>query len=325
MRILSLYPGWAPGIRSLPMQDAPSQAARQTTWSAGAAGDRLSSTIFLAALFHGILILGITFSAGPAEPDNLTSSMEVVLVTSDYEDRTPSASAVLLAQRNLAGVGNAAADAALRTAPGLSLPANTLGAPQDGGEAPVRPGQASPLRNPEPILLTRDSTLKVPDQGEPERAPERQQTMLPSTSNAIEIVGRFDSSPAIPDAQARELLISANTRESRLAAYLSTWKNKVEQVGTLNFPFAASQTATAKYPVLEVAINANGQLREVVVRNSSGQQDLDQAAMQILRLAAPFEPFPAGLRADYDVLRFAYEWRFSEGTGAVRASTAAAF
>ncbi len=307
------------------MQDAPSQAARQTTWSAGAAGDRLSSTLFLAALFHGVLILGITFSAGTAGSEDITSSMEVVLVTSEYQDRAPSASAVLLAQQNLAGVGNAAPDAALRTAPGLTLPANTLGPAQNGADVAVRPGQASPLRNPEPVLLTRDSTVSVPDEGEPDRAPVPQQSMLPSTSNAIEIVGRFDTTTAVPDARPRELLISANTRESRIATYLSTWKNKVEQVGTRNFPFAASQTTTATYPVLEVAINADGQLREVVVQSSSGQRDLDQAAMQILRLAAPFEPFPAGLRAEYDVLRFAYEWRFSEGPGTVRARTAAAF
>lgn len=77
--------------------------------------------------------------------------------------------------------------------------------------------------------------------------------------------------------------------------------------------------------MLEVAINADGRLKEVVVRSSSGQRELDQAAMEILRLAAPFEPFPEGLRADYDVLRFAYEWRFSEGAGSVRARTAAAW
>jgi len=310
------------------MQEAPSRAERQTTWSAQAAGDRLSSTAFLAALFHGILILGITFSAGTAGPEDLTSSMEVVLVTSDYEDRAPSASAVLLAQQNLAGAGNAAADAALRTAPGLTLPANTFGPAQDGGDTPVRPGQPSPTRNPEPVLLARDSTIVAPDEGQPDRAPEAQRSMLPSTSNAIEIVGRFDTSTAVPDARPRELLISANTRESRIATYLSTWKIKVEQVGTLNFPFAASQSTAgddAKYPVLEVAINADGHLREVVIRSSSGQRDLDQAAMQILRLAAPFEPFPEGLRAEYDVLRFAYEWRFSDGTGALRARTAAAW
>ncbi len=305
------------------MQKAPSRAERQTTWSAEAAGDRLSSTAFLAALFHGILILGVTFSARTAGPEDLTSSMEVVLVTSEYEDRTPSASAVLLAQQNLAGAGNAATDAALRTAPGLTLPANTLGPAKEGGDAPARPGQPGPTRNSEPVLLARDSTIVAPDEGQPDRAPEVQQSMLPSTSNAIEIVGRFDTSTAVPDAQPRELLISANTRESRIATYLSTWKNKVEQVGTLNFPFAASQTAAAKYPVLEVAINADGRLKEVVIRSSSGQRELDQAAMQILRLAAPFEPFPEGLRADYDVLRFAYEWRFSEGAGALRARTAA--
>jgi len=310
------------------MQETPSRAERQTTWSAHAAGDRLSSTAFLAALFHGILILGITFSAGTPGPEDLTSSMEVVLVTSDYEDRAPSASAVLLAQQNLAGVGNAAADAALRTAPGLTLPANTFGPAQDGGDAAVRPGQPSPTRNSEPVLLTRHSTIVAPDEGQPDRAPEAQQSMLPSTSNAIEILGRFDTSTAVPDARPRELLISANTRESRIATYLSTWKNKVEHVGTLNFPFAASQTTgadDARFPVLEVAINSDGQLREVVIQSSSGQRDLDQAAMQILRLAAPFEPFPEGLRAEYDVLRFAYEWRFSEGSGALRARTAAAW
>jgi protein TonB len=67
--------------------------------------------------------------------------------------------------------------------------------------------------------------------------------------------------------------------------------------------------------VLEVAIAANGELKEVVVRNSSGHRNLDQAAMEILRIAAPFEPFPQPLRADYDVLRFAYEWHFGRGDG----------
>ena len=216
-------------------------------------------------------------------------------------------------------------DAAVRTTPGLTLPANAFGPAQDGERraGAARPGQSS--RNPEPVLLARDSTSPVTDEGQPDRTPAAQQRMLPSTSNAIEIVGRIDTTTAVPDARPRELLISANTRESRIATYLSTWKSKVEQVGTLNFPLAASQTANARYPVLEVAINADGRLREVVVRSSSGQPDLDQAAMQILRLSAPFEPFPEGLRADYDVLRFAYEWRFSEGAGALRARTAAAW
>jgi len=55
-----------------------------------------------------------------------------------------------------------------------------------------------------------------------------------------------------------------------------------------------------------------------VVRNSSGYGNLDRAAMEILRIAAPFEPFPQRLRDDYDVLRFAYEWRFGTSRGSGR-------
>ena len=312
------------------MQDSPSAAGRhttrrQSTWSAEAARDRLSSTAFLAALFHGILILGVTFSARTPAPDSITSSMEVVLVTSDVEDREPSASAVLLAQQNLNGVGNAPADAPVRTAPGLTLTADTLGPAQEGGDAPARPGEPGAERNREPVLIAMDSTEVAPDEGQPDRLPETRRSMLPAENNAIEIVGRLDETTTIPDARPRELLISASTRESRIAVYLNTWKRKVEQVGTLNFPSKASLSPGTGFPVLEVAIGADGGLREVVVRNSSGQRDLDQAAMQILRLAAPFEPIPEGLRADYDVLRFAYEWRFSDGVGPIRARTAAAW
>lgn len=305
------------------MQDARSRTPTTTTWSPEAARDRLSSTAFLAALFHGILILGVTFGAASTAPDNLTSSMEVVLVTGDYADKTPSESAVLLAQRNLAGVGNAAADATVSTAPGLALPADELGPARDGADEPVRTGNPAEARPAQPVLLTQASDRVAPETGEPDRAAEAQKSMLPSTTNAIEIVGRVAATTVIPDARPRELLISANTRESRIATYLSTWKTRVEEVGTLNFPDAASRSAGARYPVLEVAVRADGQLKEVLVRSSSGRRDLDRAAMEILRLAAPFEPFPENLRAEYDVLRFAYEWRFSEGAGVVRARVAA--
>ena len=58
-------------------------------------------------------------------------------------------------------------------------------------------------------------------------------------------------------------------------------------------------------------IGADGRLDDIVVRSSSGDNALDQAALKILRLAAPFAPLPEEIRKDYDVLRFAYEWDFS--------------
>jgi protein TonB len=65
--------------------------------------------------------------------------------------------------------------------------------------------------------------------------------------------------------------------------------------------------------VLEVAIRADGSLDSVTVRRSSGHRELDQAAVAIVRLAAPFDPFSTALRDRYPVLRFAYEWQFLNG------------
>ncbi len=163
----------------------------QTAWSATAARDRLSSTAFLAALFHGILILGITFSAPVLKQDDLDSSMDVVLVTSEQSDRTAPENAVLLAQRNLAGAGNAAADAVVRTSPGQILPTDRLGPVQDGSETSVQRGAFQPFRDAQPVVLARDSVRQIPDTGDPERAPESLQAMLPISSPASTRRPRF--------------------------------------------------------------------------------------------------------------------------------------
>jgi protein TonB len=75
---------------------------------------------------------------------------------------------------------------------------------------------------------------------------------------------------------------------------------------------------SAGRPTLEVVIAADGRLDDIVVRKSSGDKALDQAALRILRLAAPFAPLPDEIRKDYDVLRFAYEWDFSPGAAGRR-------
>jgi protein TonB len=65
-------------------------------------------------------------------------------------------------------------------------------------------------------------------------------------------------------------------------------------------------------PILEIELAASGRMQSVRVRRSSGSAELDAAALQILRLASPFERFPADMAAAYPVLRFAYEWQFVE-------------
>jgi protein TonB len=110
-----------------------------------------------------------------------------------------------------------------------------------------------------------------------------------------------------------ELWITADSREATLAPYLDAWRRKVERVGTLNYPTAARRGRVQASPVLEVAINSDGKLDTAVIRRSSGYPDLDQAALEILKLASPFDPFPTDLARETRRLRFSYEWQFVGG------------
>jgi protein TonB len=301
--------------RSFPRNRAPVRAPG--VWPYDPARDRLSSTLFLAALLHGTLILGVTFTAEPHSREPTPNSLDVVIVTRDYAPRAPPRNPALLAQQNLVGRGNAPLDARLATAvPQTPLPA-APGQDQAGVLAePLRPGTPEPGEQRVAALVPGRATVLQRETGAPQ--PPARRKLFDGAAEASELLAEPDAATVIPDANPRELMVSANTRESRIAGYLNTWKTRVERIGTLNFPNAARLASIRTYPVLEVAITADGGLKEVVVRNSSGYRNLDQAAMEILRIAAPFEPFPERLRDDYDVLRFAYEWHFGAGLGTGR-------
>jgi TonB family protein len=66
--------------------------------------------------------------------------------------------------------------------------------------------------------------------------------------------------------------------------------------------------------VIEVTIGADGKLLGSVVRRSSGHAEIDEAAMRILMLASPYDPFPSELASRHDEIRIAYEWQFLDGS-----------
>ena len=58
-----------------------------------------------------------------------------------------------------------------------------------------------------------------------------------------------------------------------------------------------------------VAYIPNGK-EEIRILQGSGEQVLDQAAVDIVRLAAPFDEFPAELRGEVDLLEIIRTWKF---------------
>ena len=94
--------------------------------------------------------------------------------------------------------------------------------------------------------------------------------------------------------------------------YLESWRRKVERIGKLNYPEQARARKLYGSLRLLVAIEPDGTLRDVRVIDSSGHKVLDEAAVRIVRLAAPYAPFPPGMRKDTDVLEIVHTWQFKK-------------
>ena len=108
----------------------------------------------------------------------------------------------------------------------------------------------------------------------------------------------------------RRKWISARTREHEFAVYMDAWRRKVEHVGNLNYPDEAARRELSGSLRLEVALNPDGTIEAVALRRSSDERILDDAAIHIVRLAAPFAEFPEGIAKTVDVLHIERTWLF---------------
>ena len=280
--------------------------------------ERFSSMLFLAAIAHALVILGISFGVGRegAAPPGL----EVLRVSEELPEASDNPDAAYIAQRSQLGAGNT------RTLPTGSpseqappLPPSASERPGEAGEAQARPGEASVLASNghSPVIhwlgqgLVAGGGLPAPDEAAAPGA------LRHGRGDAQELVLRGDPKTG--------RWLNPDTRQSRLAPWLDGWRRRVEHIGTLNYPSAARRDAFSGSPVIEVAVSADGHLVEAIIQRSSGHAEVDQAALQILRLASPFDAFPPELAHEYGALRFAYQWEFVAGQlkeGAVTLGTA---
>ena len=103
-------------------------------------GDRLTVTLFLAALFHLIVILGISF-APPATDSGDVPTLEVLLVNNALPDSLRNDSANYLAERTQQGSGNSP-DGQTRRPQSGSGEETVAGVPQGGDAMPAPEGEA---------------------------------------------------------------------------------------------------------------------------------------------------------------------------------------
>lgn len=283
------------------------------------ATDRLPAMLFLAALIHGVLIIGIAFNPALTNEFAEAFSLDVTIVADTDQNIDRPDRADYLAQASQQGGGNTRDHVRPSASEENQSPIDNAGNPNgdDFDDSTSHESAADEL-----LSSDRKQDRRISDAPREDPQPDERLAMAleKGSESTLPLPRENVATLMIHDDDPRQLVISADTEESSVAAYLDNWKRRIEAVGNEYFPDLAMTEGLTGSPTLEVSISASGDLAEVVIRKSSGSRVVDKAALDILRRASPFDPFPAEIRGEYDSLRFAYKWLFAKDVVANTAS-----
>jgi len=268
----------------------------------------ITLALALSIAFHALIIYGLALKLPRFPAKTPESKLEVVLVNSKSA-RRPMVPDVL-AQANLDGGGNTQGKARARS-PVLPSPHDRPSS--DDTDATHR------TRRPEPTareLLSRQHPSKPQVHSAPEVAtPAAEATLPPDFLDRSREQARLEAQISrrmeALEARPRREFIGASAREYRFARYIDEWREKIQRFGKLYYPEEAKEKNIHGSLQLTVAIRADGSVERVDLRRSSGYKVLDQAALNILQLAAPFARFSDDIRQDTDVIEITRTWTFT--------------
>lgn len=250
--------------------------------------DRLIAALFLACLAHVVIFLSIDFDfpkpsiSRPAIP--VTISLKPHAASPDTADYLSNADTLGNDQDPLSEAFNQAIHE-----PSFPQPFDSTDQqPMDATETQLK----MPPPRSEPLNLTPNLSDFVQPGWRP-----------------LDLVG---------DQKRVKRITQVNAKASPEAFYLESWKRKVEAIGNLNYPAEAKAREIYGRLRLLVAIYPDGRLKEARVLSSSGYPILDQAALNIIGLAAPFAPFPTALRREVDLLEIVRTWEFRRQGGGLQ-------
>jgi len=239
-------------------------------------------------------------------------ALEIILVNSRSPARPSQPEAY--AQANLDGGG--ANDAGRRSSP---LP--NLMQQRDGETLEKSQARAERARQqPQKLALADGGELAVSNAERPAPA---EQPLAGTADSNLDVLARLQAeiSKRISDYQKRPRRhhFMPSTSEYRYARYVEDWRSWVERIGNEHYP---EEARGRLYGALRmtVIIGADGRLVQAVIEESSGSAVLDRAARHIVKLAAPFPPFPPEIARDTDMLEITRTWiftndKFATGSG----------
>ncbi|MDT8409720.1 MAG: energy transducer TonB [Wenzhouxiangellaceae bacterium] len=269
--------------------------------------------LVVAVILHVAFITQMHFDWNQPAADSRAPNLDVILV--DWASERAPDKADFLAQANQVGGGEN---------PDLERPSAPPPSQQASPTPPLPEPEPKPTPEPESsqsldqwvTAAVPDATLTRHDESQPEPAP------LPDASELLRQTRQIVQSAPDPLAfervvpkRPRRKFVTANTREHLYASYMRAWVAKVERVGNMNYPEMARRQNLEGSLVMTVDVLPDGSIERVQVLRSSGYDLLDEAAVRIVRLAAPYAELPPDIRAETDILTITRTWQFSANRG----------
>ncbi len=268
----------------------------------------LQMALLLSLCVHaGLLLLRF---ADPEAFNRLVedSPLEVVLVNASTA--TAPQKAQVIAQRNLAGGGDA-----LEGRVSTPLPPSLQNQSGDSFEEARRQIEQMQVQQ---MMLLAQLKRELAALGQPDSqkgagaaakaADEERRRQL------LALLGQIEKRIHDESARPRRRFVSPAAREGVHAIYYDTLRRRIEDLGTRNFPEANGQKLYGELTMM-VAVDIDGRVAQAEVIESSRNRTLDRRAVSIVKAASPFGPFTAAMRAQFDQLVFISRFRFTRDEG----------
>ena len=270
---------------------------------------RLGFTLTMAIALHVAVVLGVGFAL---QVPSVPKSTRMDITLSNYKTDKEVLDADFVAQTNQEASGSESVKKELTTTEFAEINSATINKVQPIIETPnqrqvdhnrQRVTSINSQTRTEREQKETDKNAQVDMQGDHERL-QRQVEMASLQAKLDELQQVYARLPRIRRST------SVATKAASDAEYLYNWQQRIETIGNQHYPQAAREQNLYGDVILVVDIKSDGSLEQVKIGRSSGNKLLDDAALKIVRLSAPFEPFSAEMRKTTDIFQIIRIWQF---------------
>ena len=275
----------------------------------------------VAIIVHLVLVLGMNFTT--PQPDKINKPIDITLVNTPVKSIPKQAD--FLAQESQLGAGeetkkpeppaknipnkvNSQVKQVKKVTPKETKPKETE--PKESKPKVVQKIITQPKAEKKVVTASKAEVVSKPEK--------RPQLTAESLHQQIAQLGtEIRQSQPSADQTKIKFVNSVSAHKYVAAQYMKDWESKVERMGNLNYPEAATKKNFSGTLTMDVGINADGSVYSIRINKSSGNPELDEAAIKIVRMSAPFAPLPLELRKELDVLVITRVWKFSDESGLI--------